>query len=108
MSHVKHVVKKSSKSKSSKGALAPRKSAPAKTAEKRRGALGGRGARTIAIENFIAAAKRPVTVRQIEDALSEVRAIRNHVSTLYGKQLLARDDAGAYFIRKSKGAKSAK
>lgn len=64
-----------------------------------RGPLGGRvGCRTYAIERFLLAAKAPVKVRAIEDALPDVKAVRRHIDTLYAKQLIVRDDAGAYYV----------
>lgn len=76
------------------------------------GACGGRGARTVAIENFIAKSKNGASVRDIEDSLApEVKAISNHVRTLYAvKNLLRReirktDGAYVYFIASRKSAK---
>lgn len=70
------------------------------------GAFGGRGARTSAIENFIVKSKRPVSVREIEDA-THARAVAMHVRTLYAiRNVVARkidDKTGAYvyFVAKT-------
>jgi hypothetical protein len=101
---------KTNKSKSAKGRAPAKTSAAIMSILKRPGALGGRGARTAMIENFIAQQGREgATVSEIETALSRpeilatdvvqsmaqgrVAAIRNHVNTLFVKSLLRRDDS---------------
>lgn len=70
--------------------------------------FGGAVSRTARIETFLLLAKAPVKIKEIETALSDVKCIRNHIATLYSKQLVNKDENGRYFVRPEVRSKLAK